>query len=535
MDDQLLQDFLSDAGDLVAALYDDIRALRERRGEGHARRALVERIFRNIHTFKGSAASAGQESATEIAHAFETLLDGVRLGRVSLDDAVLGALETALDAISTNLAAVRGEQTIVPRGLVERLCLPASNFATQLPASEAAAVFQSVPEDVARALDVYERQRLCEALQEGARLFVITVDFDLTNFDEHLRALQESLAERGEVVSTIPGINAAAPARISFRLIHASRENVEQIAARLSPFGATLLEAERANDDFTHAPSRTDSVGDDEADDARPDESHASASSPALRVRVATGEIDELISLARELTTETDGALDIARASAKDAAARDALEFGAARVRERLRELGGKLAGLRVVPLRQTLERAARAGESAARAAGREVEFEIAGGEVCLDRAVAEAVAAPLLHLLRNAVDHGIEPADERLRAGKPVRGRVRIEAVSEGNCVVLRVTDDGRGVDLERVAQVAAARGLLSPGKVLTEQQALRLIFKPGFSTAAEVSLLSGRGVGLDVVERAVEQAGGELRVTSVRGAGTTFELRFPAPPASF
>ncbi|MGB8508323.1 MAG: ATP-binding protein, partial [Pyrinomonadaceae bacterium] len=129
----------------------------------------------------------------------------------------------------------------------------------------------------------------------------------------------------------------------------------------------------------------------------------------------------------------------------------------------------------------------------------------------------------------RNAVDHGIETADERRGAGKDERGRVRVESIVEGASVVLRVSDDGRGVDTERVARVAAGRGLLATGETLTEAQALRLIFQPGFSTADEASTVSGRGVGLDVVASAIEELGGELRISSVRGAGTTFELRLP------
>jgi two-component system chemotaxis sensor kinase CheA len=148
---------------------------------------------------------------------------------------------------------------------------------------------------------------------------------------------------------------------------------------------------------------------------------------------------------------------------------------------------------------------------------------------VRLDKSLADRVAEPLLHLLRNAVDHGIESAEERRAAGKAERGRVRVEASAEGSRVVLLVSDDGRGVDAEMVERAAAARGLVAPGARLREEQALRLIFRPGFSTAAHASLVSGRGVGHEVVERAVEEAGGEVRMRTERGRGTSFELRLP------
>jgi two-component system chemotaxis sensor kinase CheA len=186
-----------------------------------------------------------------------------------------------------------------------------------------------------------------------------------------------------------------------------------------------------------------------------------------------------------------------------------------------------------MVPVGPTLERAARAGRAAARASGKLVEFEVSAGGVRLDRTLADRLADPLLHLVRNAVDHGVEHEAERLSAGKPARGRVRVEASTDGSRVALRVTDDGRGVDPERVARAASERGLVPRGASVSERQALRLIFRPGFSTAAGVSLVSGRGVGLEIVEREVEEAGGEVRVSTERGRGTSFEMRVPTPLA--
>jgi two-component system chemotaxis sensor kinase CheA len=248
-----------------------------------------------------------------------------------------------------------------------------------------------------------------------------------------------------------------------------------------------------------------------------------------MLVRVPLGVLDELISDTHELFAGVSGALEGALESLPEGGARAELEAASPLVRRRFVALEERLMGLRMVPLRQTLERAARVGASAARASGREVGFETAGGDVLLDRPLAEAVADPLLHLVRNAVHHGVETAEERRAAGKPAPGRVRLEAVAEGARVLLRVADDGRGIDVERVASAARRRGVIEAGASLTERQALRLIFRPGFSTAAEVSDATGRGVGLDVVERMVEAAGGELRVWSRAGAGATFELRLP------
>jgi len=248
-----------------------------------------------------------------------------------------------------------------------------------------------------------------------------------------------------------------------------------------------------------------------------------------MHVRVPLEELDDLISAAHELFAETTAALDLASAGGAGEAVSAGLEERAPRIRRRFLELEERLIELRMVPVGATLERAARAGQAVARAAGKQIDFEIVGGDVRLDKSLAERVADPLLHLLRNAVDHGVETARGRRAAGKPARGRVRVEASTEGGHVALRVSDDGRGVDVERVARAARERGIVADETRVSEQQALRLIFRPGFTTAERTSEVSGRGVGLDVVERTVEQAGGELRVWSERGRGTTFEMRLP------
>jgi two-component system chemotaxis sensor kinase CheA len=250
----------------------------------------------------------------------------------------------------------------------------------------------------------------------------------------------------------------------------------------------------------------------------------------ATHVRVELGRLDELISASHDLLTETLAAFDFAlEANPAASVAREGLEARAAGIHNRFIQLEEQLIALRRVPLAQTLERIARAGAQAARATRKDVSFEIAGGDVRLDKSLVEAVSDSLLHLVRNAVDHGVETPAERQRAGKSARAVLKLEALAEGDRVILKITDDGRGIDIEGVARAAAARGIIEPGRSVTRHQALRLIFRPGFSTSASVSEMSGRGVGLDVVERAIEQVGGEMRVKSETGQGTTFEMIIP------
>jgi two-component system chemotaxis sensor kinase CheA len=179
--------------------------------------------------------------------------------------------------------------------------------------------------------------------------------------------------------------------------------------------------------------------------------------------------------------------------------------------------------------LGQTLSRVERGGELAARTLGKPIYFSVSGHDVRIDKSLADAVMDPLLHIVRNAVSHGIEPLSRRRESGKPDEGYIAIEAFSEGSRVRIRIKDDGQGIDPELVARAAIDRGLLQPGTELSRNESLRLIFRPGFSTADSVSTVSGRGVGLDAVEKAVEQLGGELRVSSEPGAGSVFEIVLP------
>jgi two-component system chemotaxis sensor kinase CheA len=555
MDELLLREFLAEAGDLIEGLYGDIAELRERRGEGPARRELVARIFRRVHTVKGTAAAAGLDAAGRIAHEFESLLDAVRSGAATLDEEALDAFEEAAGAVAESLDdAARSTTRTPPDELVARLrrlasaggvapsAVDASEFLPELPE------LPGLPEELTRSLSAHERQRLGEALGEGARAYVVLAEFNLADFDEQYKRLSESLKESGEVVATQPFVSTVGPEHVGFRIVFASAEARESLETRAAAFGATLDAAADeghvedgavmrvgrradareggAHDDVTGG--REGGVTDENGvapPSALAEPRPSSSGSSAPGVRMTLEELDDLISATHALFADTVGALDLALSSGGAAG----LEAYAREVRRRFFELEERLIGLRMVTLRGALLRAARAGRAAARAADRRVEFEVSGGEARLDRSLAETVADPLLHLVRNAVDHGIETGAERLAAGKPAAGRVRIEADAEGGLVLLRVSDDGRGVDSDAVARAAASAGLVAPGARITQSQALRLIFRPGFSTAERASLVSGRGVGLDVVERAVEEAGGEVRVRSERGRGTTFELRLP------
>jgi two-component system chemotaxis sensor kinase CheA len=526
MNDQILREFLTETEDLLEILFGDLQALRVRHAEGRARRELVGRIFRHVHTIKGSSATIEFNALTRIAHEFETLLDGVRLGRVPIDETVLDAFDDAANVMAQSLErSAHNEPQPQAHALLERLRRLALPETEEKRSPAVRKALSALPEEIARSLSEHEAHRLHESTEEGARLFVVAINFELATFDERFRSLSDMLSEDGEIISTLPGLETASPDQIGFRIIYATKADREELTGRVSAHGqATLtelggLKAAEAGSDKGQAlaTSRTES--------ALP-QARARLST---RVRVELQELDAIISATHEVLAEATGAFNQAKALNQQDGAQGELAERVGNIRRRLVELEESLIALRMIPVEQMLERAARAGRIAARLTGKQVDFETHGGEVRLDKSLADAMADPLLHILRNAVDHGIETSAERTAAGKSAQGHVSLDAWTEGSRVVLKVADDGRGIDRERVARAAAAQGIIEAGKLLTKEQAVRLIFRPGFSTAAAVSSVSGRGVGLDVVERAIELVGGELRVSSEQGSGTTFEMSLP------
>jgi two-component system chemotaxis sensor kinase CheA len=245
-------------------------------------------------------------------------------------------------------------------------------------------------------------------------------------------------------------------------------------------------------------------------------------------VRIELEELDRLISSAHQLFGQTVSALDlVSRTLAADS--RVELVNLDAQIRESLVRLEEQIIQLRLVPLERVMQRAIRAGRVAARVSGKEVAFVTAGEQLRIDKVVCDAVADPLLHLVRNAVDQGIESPAERAATGKVPAGTVRIEANSAGGRVRFRVSDDGRGIDPQVVSEAAAKLGIVDEGTLLTTEKSLRLIFRSGFSTSSQISSVSGRGVGLDIVESAIERVGGAVRVRTQVGQGTEFEIRLP------
>ena len=504
--------FLVDAREIVERLDRDLETLYTGRTEGRRRRQLAAQIFRRVHTLKGSAASFGFKSISRIAHEFEGVLDGARLGRVQLSDEVLNTFADALDAIADALQESPTDDLAPESDRVTRR-LHALAADSKKRGTIAGKLREALPPDIAQSLSEYDLQHAREAIREGAKLFVVAASFAINNFDRGFRDFTRLLGESGEVISTVPGAPPTAD-EISFRLLYAAEALSSELLRQASAIGnvshTELNVSAEANPAGAAASNVVATVP-------------PQAALPDVPVRVELKHVDELISAANELfrhTTKSVEAVSGHRSLASERVTRD--------LRPRFLEFEERLMKLRLVPVREILERtAARAGRIAARQLGKDVEFEIIGGDVGIEKSLVEVIADPLLHLVRNAIAHGIESPDERNAAGKNPTGRVTLSASNHSGRIHIIVTDDGRGIEIDRVLAAAKAQGIASEG--LSVDQCLRLIFRPGFSTS-ELSDMSGRGIGLDIVDRAMEVAGGEIRVATEPGVGTTFAMIVPA-----
>jgi len=516
--DQTQREFLVELEDLVEQIFADLDELRSTRTEGQARRELIDRVFRHVHSVKGSAGSSGLEVVSHIAHEFENLLAEIRAGRVLVADEVLDTCESATEALSESLTLARsGAVQPNRRALFYRLQAAALDRVPTRDRGDSDAILKNIPFEIWESLNESEKNKLVSTAAEGHPLFVVGTCFDIGDFDAEFFRLKEKLAGLGEVISTSPAVDPDRPDKINFRILYATNSDLETIQTAVDDFSEVVFEEIVGADNGAPA-----------SEDIFPG-SHAPADVPRLSnfVRTDLDRLDRLISSTHALLRATSTTLNLAMSQLPVPS--EELHNLNRHIRSSFIGLEDELINLRLASLEPTLQRAARAGRAAARSEAKQINFEVSGAEIRLDRLLIEAIADPLIHLVRNAVDHGIETSEERTRAGKPAVGTVKIEAVSEGSQSRLRVADDGRGVDPGFITEAARRLGLFKSDAQLDMEQSLRLIFRPGFTTLASVSDISGRGVGLDVVETAVEQVGGELRVSSKPGHGTTFEIRLP------
>lgn len=512
---------------------------------------LIRSVRRAVHTLKGDSAACGFSKLSEITHEMEDILS---LKVAQSHGALLAELIlSAVDLFESMLSAYqKGLEPPSPasfRALIHRLLqAPASTHASGLGAAPA------IPASFR--WNEYECLMVSEAVLRGETVYNIALRID-PNSSMRAAAFQlvrNVLHACGTVIALRPEDNLAAASVEVVEAALASPHPVEHIAHRCRiPAVVADLRIEPATqaENVEHqllgdileaqAAQSTSPITDAQYRSAAKQAAGASAVATVAEstLRVDAARIDAVMNLVGELIigksmlNRTLSEFD--KLHAKDpvrAKLAEALAFQS-RV---LDELHKCVLKIRMVPVEQLFRRLPRVVRDVAKLCGKDVALEITGEHTDLDKGILDALAEPLTHLVRNAVDHGIDSASERLAAGKPARGTVSLNAYHQGTQVVLEVVDDGRGIDLNIVREQAVRSGLVKSDDAqrLPDQDLLNLIFEPGFSTAAEVTEVSGRGVGMDVVRTVLDRLKGTVHISSVVGKGTIFQLRVPLTLAS-
>jgi two-component system chemotaxis sensor kinase CheA len=505
-----------------------------------ADRETINTIFRAAHSIKGGAGTFGFMEISEFTHSVETLLDEMRNGVRSVTPDALQVLLQSVDVIREMTQSAQAKLPIamvganalsgeLARVLAQKT--PVTPLATAQPAAAPAAV---------------ESRRSGAPAATGASGWKISFAPDLSLFktcNDPMRILDQ-LANLGPLrvtanVESLPSLADLDPTQcyLSFTLLldgpieHArvaevfdwvdsnSKIQYEPLFANVTAGPTDKLPAQSSQ----AAPART--AGTSELQVASPNAAKAGAESGSLRV--ATEKVDALINLVGELVITQSMLGRFAEKYEPEHV--EVLRRGLAQLTRNTRELQESVMQIRMLPIGFSFNRFPRLVHDLSRKLGKKVELKMSGENTELDKTVLEKIGDPLVHLVRNALDHGLESPEQRLAAGKSETGTLELNAFHQGGSIIIVVKDDGAGLNKERILAKARERGLIDADAVLSDDQIYNLIFVAGFSTADTVSDVSGRGVGMDVVRRNINDLGGYVQIFSVRGEGSTIRIRLP------
>ncbi len=511
--DQFRQAFREEARDILVDLEAALLELNEHRHDME----LVGRAFRSLHTIKGSGAMFGFDALAAFTHELESAFDSVRNGQIPVTSELVDLTLSALDHIRDFLEESPHVNNIASEALLARL------------GAMAATHREAIPEKIA------SRGSLCDLPNKPGCVRAWTIHFSpgpqlMRGGSDPLLLIRE-LAGLGDLAATasmasLPPLTELDPERcyVAWDFVLRTSENVDAIrdvfifVEDCCDLSIEPLEA------VAEVEAGLPASGLEEKRETRGGRRQYDSADNSSSIRVAATKLDQFVNLVGELVT--------VQARLSELAARlDDPDVSA--VAEEMDHLASALRetsmNVRMMPIRATFERFRRLVHDLARDLGKDVELSIEGADTELDKTVIDQLGDPLMHLIRNSMDHGVGTPDDRVASGKPARASIHLSARYSGASVLISVCDDGRGIDAAAVRARAIERGLIHPEAQLSDSEIHALLFQPGFSTAKEVTDISGRGVGLDVVRRNVDKLRGSIDVTSEPCRGTTVTLRLP------
>ena len=560
---QYLDVFLDEGREQLVLLETNILEMER----GNHTPEMLQVLFRAAHTLKGSSRAMGFLAIGDLTHEMENILDALRLETLEVSTPIVNVLLSCLDALGALVESVGESGTDTDSGgkdipaLVARLDLLRTGTVPPVAAESAVASVPLRNPQVAQPIFLlapHEQSSVETALEAGVCVYQIAVSLSVDCLMKSVRAwmVLSALEPLGTVLACEPGEDAleAEEFDLVFHLIFAAEAPIAEAEAALAalseldsvvllpwvmpnPAQVALAVNGPSNEPVIvplAEPADDVSAAKSSADKPVADKTSADKPAASQTIRVEVSRLDNLLNLVGELVIERAQiqrlVADLYRRYPRD---EEAAQLGETthRIARITSELQDQIMKARMLPIDGVFQRLPRMVRDLVQKTGKEVRFEMSGGETELDRTVLEVLSDPLIHLLRNSVDHGIELPEIRAAADKPTEGSVTLAARHEENYIVIEITDDGAGMDPARLKESAIRKGILteSAAAVLSDRDALSLIFASGFSTAAALSDISGRGVGMDIVKSNLEKVGGRILIDSAVGSGSRFTIHLP------
>ena len=541
--DQYLDMFLDESREHLQAVNDNILELEKQPDNIE----LVQEIFRSAHTLKGMAATMGYEDISSLTHKMENVLDQIRNNQLKVTTEVIDIifvaieyLEEMVNSISEGNDGKKDVSELVARlERVEKGEVLENNSAS----SEVAATSAPITE-VKIDLDEFQQEIIQQAQEQGFSAHYITVILTSDCILKGARAYMvfEILEKLGEVIKTQPLVEDIEEGNFEreFSLVFVSKESTEKI----NDLVHKVSEIEAVKIELFRTPNKDEIIEPDEnaipsKDEDKKEEKEVTATNKTPKsskkeakphvsstIRVNLERIDDLLNIFEEVIIDR-GRLEVISEGIDNMDLRETVEH----LNRVTSEMQSLILSMRMVPIEQVFNRFPRMIRGLARDLDKKIELEIIGAETELDRTVIDEIGDPLVHLIRNSVDHGIEMPEIRRQAGKPEEGKLTLRAYHSGNHVFIEIEDDGAGINREKVQEKAVERGLVTKehADTLTDDEIAQFILESGFSTADKVSNISGRGVGLDVVKSTIESLGGQISIETETGKGSIFSIQLP------
>ncbi len=558
---QYLEIFIDETREHLQSLNEQILVL-EREPENVD---TINEIFRAAHSLKGMAGTMGYKRMQRLTHDMENVFSEIRNGKMKASPKLVDVLFKGLDALEQYLDVIvnSGDEgtednediinalnEILQEGLGGGAAEPAP--APAAPAAPAAAATATVAagENGLKpyTLAEHEKSAIAKALSENMNAFAMTVYIQESCILKAARAFLvfKALEDLGTVIHSEPSVQDIEDERFEFDftvvlLTDKDAETAKKKVENVSEIKMACVEAIKPEDVAQAVVEEKKETKEAAAavQKEAPAQANTAAAAPQKTagkpvvnrsVRVDIDKLDDLMNLVSELIIAKNGLVSINTAEVtglKESGFNEQIEY-LERITTNLHQSVMKT---RMVPIENVVSRFPRMIRDISKKLNKKMELYMSGEETELDRTVIDEIGDPLMHMLRNAADHGLESNEERVKAGKPEVGSIFLNAYQDGNNVVIEVRDDGKGVDVEKVKKKAVEKGAITAEQAATmsDKEAVELLFRPSFSTAEQVSDLSGRGVGLDVVKSKIEALGGDVEAKTVLGEGTTFIVRLP------